>query len=643
MGTDETRHSLRNEVTEGYDNITELCELKQVNFDMIRDISKVTVSNSKSNWVDGLVVAYNSLRNMSMGRKYSALRIFIITNFNVPVDVKELDIVLDAMHEDGIQLLGISDCVEHNSQHTDTQFTQDPFQDKIHTQSQRTFMSILDKVDGDLCNINLAEARLLYFEKKKTRSMPWKASLHIGSKLKIEISAYVFVQDYKFISSFKTDSIYPNTVTRTTTEYWQNNQMIEKPDEVDVIKAYQYGDKLVALEDDEDAPKELKGLFFVAFFSNKRIHKDYFTGKGCHVVVAQKEMKKSVTTFYYLVDEMIQMGQLMIAKKVYRNDTKPTLVVFIPEMESDKKATLKMIQLPFHNDLIHLMFPTLMRDRYKPTSEQEKVIKDLVENMNLMEVSIDSKIVEAFDPATTLNPVNQHLCRCVAYRALHPDTPLPTMTEDLAATIDIPESIKEKCKDIFAELETQFPLERVKRKVKKTFGRIDNSDIASSLGDDVDMTTMTDVDDVKSVGTANPAEDFGILLNKGFRFNDIANQMEKVISDFLFASAVLQTQKIIECLMMYREQSKLYSPFNYNNWIREMKSKMLNAGDGIQVDLFETFIVKENLGLITNEENAMSSVTLKDQKDFFMSIEDVRKVAEIVNDIGDDELDDLLE
>jgi hypothetical protein len=90
----------------------------------------------------------------------------------------------------------------------------------------------LETVEGDLCHINLAESRLLYFEKKK-RPMPWKATLNIVSKLNIQISAYVYVRDTKFIS---TDSNIPNTVVSNNVKHWQNNEIIEYPDLENVIK-----------------------------------------------------------------------------------------------------------------------------------------------------------------------------------------------------------------------------------------------------------------------------------------------------------------------------------------------------------------------------------------------------------------------
>lgn len=636
----------------GYENIVELVSLQKVSFNMIRELEKVSLSDFSTDWIDGLVVAQDLLRNGSIGKKFATLRIFLITNFTVHVNEDQLDVAIDALRCDKIQLLGISDCVEINpTRNTDSQFTDDPFQTEQQSQSQKIFKEVLRKLEsGDLCNINLAEARLLYFEKKKTRSVPWKSVLSIGSKFKICISAYVYTKDGSILSSFKTECSIPNTITRVFQEHRQNNEVIEKPDNEDLIKAYYYGDKIIPLEDDEDEPEEVKGLHFIAFFSKQRIFTDYLTGKGCHIVVAQRDMPKSVKNFYYMVEEMINEGQVMIAKKVYTNKAKPTFVVLIPEMNDKKQPSLKMIQIAFADDIIKLSFPPLCINRTKPTLEQEAAIKNLVENMNLMNVEIDSKNVEAFTVETSLNPVNQHLCRSVAYRALHPEEPLPAFKEDLAAMLDVPVSIKEKCKEIFEEIELNFPLERVEKKVKKTFGRKDessHSDLVSNLGEDIDSDIVEN--DITEIGTITPAEDFHCLLKKGIRFSDIANQMEKIISDFLFNSAALQKQKIIECLIMYREQSKLFSPFGYNNWIREMKVKMLkdhifeDATGSKSVDLWLEFIVKEGLGLITNEESPLSSITVADQFDFYETKNEVITDPNLsIHMVDDDELDSML-
>lgn len=72
-------------------------------------------------------------------------------------------------------------------------------------------------------------------------------------------------------------------------------------------------------------------------------------------------------------------------------------------------------------------------------------------------------------------------------------------------------------------------------------------------------------------------------------------------------------QKILESIMMYREQSKLYGPFNYNNWVKELKAVIVQRN---RLDFWET-IVKEGFGLITVNESGISTITADEQQAFY--------------------------
>lgn len=62
MGCDETKNDL-NDTMNGFENITETISLQMPNWEMIRELDKVERGNSKSDWVDGLVVAVNFAKN----------------------------------------------------------------------------------------------------------------------------------------------------------------------------------------------------------------------------------------------------------------------------------------------------------------------------------------------------------------------------------------------------------------------------------------------------------------------------------------------------------------------------------------------------------------------------------------------------
>lgn len=535
-------------------------------------------------------------------------------------------------------MLAISDCVEHSEQLKSSQFSQNPSVTNNQAYSQKLFVNVMEQVGGQLCHIDLAETQLLTFQKKKTRPMPWNATLTIGSEMKIDVSAYVSVQEEKFLSSFKTECTNPNTITKSVTEYAMNNQQIAKPDVEDVIKSYMYGSSLVPIED--DGFKDTDKCFSCLGFSRRsNVLNEFLTGTGCHIVLPQKNRTRSAVLFASLVDSMKKMDMVMIARKVYRNGLKPIIVALLPHVE-DNISFMTMVQLSFANDFSLFSFPRLASKKTEPSAEQARVVKELVDAMDLMSaIDDDSGLSEAFALNISLNPVNQHLCRSVAFRALHPSDPLPTIDAELVAMIDVPPKLKEASAGIVKEIEEKFPLELVERRVKKVFGKSGTDALPSDDATDADTTDIDNGKIVVAVGTVTPAEDFGYLLKKGERFGRIVEQMQTVIHDLLFRTASVQTEKILECLMMFREQSKVYGPFSYNNWLKEFKNTVVQRN---RLQFWQDSIVKEGFGLITINESPISTVTIEQQLEFYeVTSKDVSMSVSM--DVGDDdELDALL-
>lgn len=572
-------------------------------------------------------------------KKFANVRILLLTNFITETNDSNIDVIIKSIQDTNLELVAISDCVEHTPETKTSQFSQNPTQNSTQTNSQRLFDDVIAKVGGHLCHIDLAEAQLLTFQKKSTLSLPWNTSLTIGSQLKISISAYVSVQEEKFLAPFKLESSEANTLTKMVTEYEQNNQRIEKPSEDDVIKAYMYGSTVVALESDAEYSDTEKCLSCLGFSKRELVSNEHLAGEGSHVVLPQKNCVKSARVFVSLVDAMKQSDRVMIARKVYRSRLKPTIVVLIPTFHGDVPY-LRMIQLPFANDFTMYSFPKLRTKKSEPSKEQERVIQELVNAMDLMDAVDDgSGITEAFSLENTLNPVNQHLCRSVAFRALHPSSPLPTIDPELVAMIDVPPKVKKACENILKEVEEQFPLEMVQRRVKKIFGKSATDSMLIDDASDVNVDSVDDEKNIVAIGTVSPVEDFGVLLKKGVHYGTLADQIQSVIYDLLFRTASAQTEKILECILFYREQSKLYAPFNYNSWIKELKKVIIERN---RLDFWQESIVKEGFGLITSNEAPISAVNAKEQQEFYeISSKDTIQTSAMNQD--DEDLDALLD
>jgi ATP-dependent DNA helicase 2 subunit 2 len=548
----------------------------------------------------------------------------LLTNFLTVADDSDLDVVIENIQNAEIELIAVSDSVSYsnNDDHNSCNFTQDPNKKDNQLQSEKIFEEMVNNIEGAcLCHIDYVEEQLHYFQKKATRAHPWNVALTIGSEFSINVSAFVYIQDEKFFTSFKTRCFEDNTATKMVTEYTKNNEVIEKPDIEDLLKAYAYGSKLVALDEPDAIYKSgSKCLKCLAFTKRKNLAVEYFAGKGSHIIVPQKGFEKSSMLFALLIKAMMAKDYAMIARKVYRENTKVSIVALIPRIE-EEGSYLIMIELPFAEDLKYLAFPKLNSKSTEPNDEQMKAMSKLIDSMDLMKaIDDDSGISEAFKYNTTLNPFHQHMCRTIAHRALNPNEPLQPVDDELMKIIDVPEKIKIQSKDVAKDVERLFPVEIVEFKVKKPFGQksvydTQTQNILSSMNTDEDDIEHHDDKAIVAVGSATPCEDFLYLVRKSSeRFSVLCEQMHSIIYELLFKSTSDLSEKIKECVMVLRESSKINSPFTYNKWLNDIKETMVKRN---KLNEWDNIFVKEGFGLITINESPISTITIEEQLEFY--------------------------
>ena len=534
-----------------------------------------------------------------------------------------------------------SDNVVYLKETVNCHFSQAPTKSQIQTTSEKLLANLMTKVYGNLLHIDYAELELLHFQ-KQNKAMPWNCALSIGSELKIRTSVFVNITEEKFLKSFKTTCNEKQTFTKYVKEYKENNNTIELDPE-NVIKSYMYGSTVVAFPDEIVEEKAPKSFMCIGFTPAEYIRYEYLCGDGNHVVLPQENYKKCETLFATLVKVMYDNNQCMIVRRVYNLGGRPTLYVLIPNYR-DKYPYFTMNQLVFAEDSLSLIFPKLKRKKTQPSDEQLAAMESLIKSMDLMNaLDNEAGLTEAFALEKSLNPVNQHLCRSVAFRALNPTEPLPPISDELLDMIEVPKRIKEQSKDILEEMKKLFPLEVVEKKtVKKLFGKpTDDGGATNSGKTQFAKDATSDVDDgnkLVAVGSVTPAEDFGILIDKGIKFSILCSQIQSVIYDLIFRTTIVSMQKVIEAILMYREQSKIYGPLAFNKWIKELKDSLLTKN---RPDLFESILVKEGLGLLSCEENAISDVDQMEQIGFF-DVDYKKSVSNTQNNEDDDDLDALL-
>lgn len=538
-----------------------------------------------------------------------------------------------------------SDTVCHETDAASWHFSQNPQKKDSQRESEQIFQKMIEEIEGaNLCHINYVESELVYFQKKTSRGSPWNVQLKIGNDFSMNVSAYVYVQKNSLIS-FKTECTEFNTVTKMVTDFTKNNEKIEKPNEEDVVKAFYYGSKLNACDDSEFAyDSGEKCLLTIAFIKRKQCASNLFAGTGCHVVVPQKDNPKSAKLFSVLVNKLIQKDYFMLARKVYRKGTKPLIVGLFPQ-KKDEGVCLVMIEMPFAENIQRCRFGKLRSKKStKPSDEQMTAMENLINAMDLTNaIDDESGITEAFTVESSLNPFQQHICRTISKRALNPTAPLPLFDDELKKMIVVPEKIANEAADIIAKVEDLFPLEIIHHKERKVFGQKSIDDIATDMQDE-EMLDITQAESnervVIAVGTVSPAEDFLYLIKqKTERFGVLCEQIQSVIHELLFKSTVELGDKIKEAIVAYRDVAKIHGPFNYNTWIKELKTLMVRRN---KIDEWYKYIVTEGVGLITINESPVSTVTMEENLEFYEIV--LKEASNVTSriDPDDDELENLL-
>lgn len=496
-----------------------------------------------------------------------------------------------------------------------------------------------------LCHIEQVELQLLHYQKRAKKPFPWNSQLTIGKEFRINISAYVYVKREPLIDSFKTECYKSNTVTKLTTTYKRNNEEIAKPDEQDIINAYMYGGEICPVDENMKYDSGKKCLSCIGFAKERVIAPQYLCGDGCHIVVPRKNSNsKSKRLFASLVHEMHRLKFVMIARKVYRSKTKCHIVLLRPQIK-DNATFLIMIELPFADDLIFTQFPFLNSEKNKPTEEQNKAMKDLINSMDLMNAIDDDSGVNELQ--INFDPLQQHLCNVIAYRALHPNQPLPPFNNELRKLFDVPEKIKNESRETMKNIDGAFKLEIVTdREKKRPFGQKERK---VSEDGDIEMVDESEYEEkdknpqkITQVGTVTPAEDFIYLVKHSLeRYNVLCEQIQNVIYQFMFKTLGDFKEKLKETILSYREMAKIHFPFEYNKFLKDLKELMIKHN---KTNEWYNIIAKEGLGVISNQESPLSTVSFDDQVEFYeIALKKTDKVTALGEEEEVDELEALLD
>lgn len=152
-----------------------------------------------------------------------------------------------------------------------------------------------------------------------------------------------------------------------------------------------------------------------------------------------------------------------IARMVYRANSPPKIVAFLPNVNENPDATTTdqldsfyVLHLPFHEDLRHFEFHSLQTT--SRSTQQTTIAEDLV----------DTFTTDTYDMKSTYNPTLQRFYKSVQHRALHPKDPIPEISPTITNRLLPTSTLLEKAQPILTKFQQAFPLQPVLKVTKST-------------------------------------------------------------------------------------------------------------------------------------------------------------------------------
>lgn len=396
-----------------------------------------------------------------------------------------------------------------------------------------------------------------------------------------------------------------------------------------IFNRYLYGGVTVDYSDDSSKDNGGKGLLCIGFTKVSTILPEHFEGTSIWMVVPQKGFEVSAKRFSALIRAMKKANLAIIARYTYRAGTAPKLMALFPHDDS-----LLMHELYFKDNIVSVSFPSLNTKKYTPTDDQYEFMDKFIDAMDLN----DPKNPSSERLKNLIDPGLQHSYRVLAHRALNPKDPLPKIDDDLLALITTP-----KVAEIdIDQMKTLFPTEPIKLTTREKFLRnirnIDN-DVVDEVGMIENLKAQND-SQITEIGTIRPAEDFLELLHRGEKFDKLGDQVQNVIVNLVTKAMISMDDKIHMALLAYRETAKQKMPYKYNEWIKTLK-ELLQEREKISV---WELIVNESLGLITENETEISTVSVEEAAAFYKSDDfgkELNRVTDMDTGDGNDLFDDM--
>ncbi|TKS67313.1 X-ray repair cross-complementing protein 5 [Collichthys lucidus] len=667
FGTDSTKNPL--DQNGQYQNITVHRNLMVPDFELLEEIeNQVHPESQQSDWMDALVVCMDLIQTQTKGKKYDRLNIALLTDLSTQTNTDQLDVILENLKQAGITLQFFlpfpAEEDEEGGGDADRRGPGHPGTGKGLSSEQKDGLDVvkhvmltLDEEDGldQIYTFRNAIEQLCMFKRVERRPVAWPCQLTIGSCLSIRIVGYKAVTEEKLKKTWITvdaQTSQREDVKRETVYCLDDDNETEVQKD-DTIQGFRYGSDIVPFSKvDQDQMKythDGKCFAVLGFTKQSLVQRNLFMGNQVVKIFAAKDDEHAGVALSALIRALDELQMVAIVRYAYDRRSNPQVGAAFPSIKKDYECLL-YIQLPFMEDLRSFTFPSLENSkRFTPSDTQLSAVDSLIDSMMLVEEDENAEQRDMFEVHHIPNPAFQRHFQCLHHRAVNPGTPLPPMESWLKAALERPDVINERCQAPLEEMKRKFPLTEVEKKKKpKTSAQIfgkdsEEPDAKKAKGDEEDEGySLADIAEgsVTSVGSVDPARDFGILIKmKTLPFGEVCQQLTHRIEQLLSNKSTQYYMKSITCIQAFREQSvKLGNADLYNSYLQSLKRSIPNR----RLEVFWDLLVQDAITLISKDEVEGSTVS-KNEANQFLAAEEKKEEASAppAEDTGD--VDDLLD
>ncbi|GMG14953.1 unnamed protein product [Phytophthora fragariaefolia] len=511
-------------------------------------------------------------------------------------------------------------------------------------------VSIANEVGGEVCSVS-KRMHLLAQGMKKTVALTTKfrGPLEFGDALGIPVYCYLKTKIATLPTLSKESQ---NSHEKETGGKVKLDRRYTSPQNIDEevppdqqVKAYRYGSEKVPFTSADveflkfQTEKSLKVL---GFLEKAQINHAKFVG-GTDIFVAEPGKPHAATCFAALIDAMIELDQVIIARFVARKNAAPKIVALIPNAPSaghgENYYAMWSQQLPYEEDLRNYEFAPLKTRKYTPTDEQQSLADKLVDSLSIRDDKAD-------EVGACFNPVIRRFFHAVSMRALDESAGVPPLPAYMEASLKMDPARQEKISSLIESFGDAFQLKEAVKKAKdrkkKSFwsdvpvASVKEEDLKEEQDDaaggdgagsdlELDLDELLGGEDVTSVGSMNPIADFEALVesskSKASRRQQLTTAvtgMETQIEKFLSQTGKEFYPKALQCLTHFRKRSvEIQYSAQFNEFLTKLKSVLTEDSEAWKA-------VKEaDISLLSCADDPSVDVSVAEARAFLYGEEEV--------------------